>query len=96
MAWRIALALNLPSTPAPPAAPAAPAAAGAGAAGAAGAAAAAGPEVPAAAAAPAAPVIVLHVCGSAHCEHRLGIPEHLGRYAPGAKVAVVLISPTAR
>jgi hypothetical protein len=28
--------------------------------------------------------LVVHVCGKAHCEHRLGIPEHLQHYAPHA------------
>eukprot|EP00955_Chlamydomonas_euryale_P083209 363811-Chlamydomonas_euryale.AAC.14 len=41
------------------------------------------------------PALVVHVCGAAHCERKLGIPEHLARYAPEACVAVVLCVPTA-
>ncbi|EKX44334.1 hypothetical protein GUITHDRAFT_139877 [Guillardia theta CCMP2712] len=33
--------------------------------------------------------LVIHVTGKFHCEERLGIPEHLHRYAPHAKVMVV-------
>jgi hypothetical protein len=37
--------------------------------------------------------LVVHVCGKFHCEHRLGIPEHLAAYAPEAKVLVVVFTP---
>jgi hypothetical protein len=37
--------------------------------------------------------LVVHVCGKFHCEHRLGIPEHLAAYAPDAKVLVVVFTP---
>jgi hypothetical protein len=37
--------------------------------------------------------LVVHVCGKFHCEDRLGIPEHLAAYAPGARVLVVVFSP---
>ena len=33
--------------------------------------------------------LVLHVNGSFHSEGRLGIPEHLARYAPEAPILVV-------
>lgn len=33
---------------------------------------------------------VMHVCGRFHCEDRLGIPEHLSRYAPTARVVCVM------
>lgn len=42
--------------------------------------------------APTGPLVV-HVCGKFHCENRLGIPEHLAAYAPGAKVLVVVFVP---
>lgn len=42
--------------------------------------------------APTGPLVV-HVCGKFHCEDRLGIPEHLAAYAPGAKVLVVVFVP---
>lgn len=38
---------------------------------------------------------VLHVNGSFHSEGRLGIPEHLARYAPDARVLVVTVRPAA-
>lgn len=38
---------------------------------------------------------VLHVNGSFHSEGGLGIPEHLARYAPGARVLVVTVRPAA-
>jgi hypothetical protein len=37
--------------------------------------------------------LVVHVCGKFHCEHGLGIPEHLAAYAPDAKVLVVVFTP---
>jgi len=37
--------------------------------------------------------LIIHVCGKFHCEDRLGIPEHLAAYAPGAKVLVVVFTP---
>jgi hypothetical protein len=36
---------------------------------------------------------LLHVCGKAHCEYGLGIPEHLRRMAPHARVLVVVFVP---
>jgi hypothetical protein len=37
--------------------------------------------------------LVIHVCGKFHAEHRLGIPEHLQQYVPGARVLVVTFVP---
>ena len=34
---------------------------------------------------------VLHICGSFHCERKLGIPEHLIRYRPGTSLSVITI-----
>jgi uncharacterized iron-regulated protein len=38
--------------------------------------------------------LVVHVCGKFHCEHGLGIPEHLAAYAPDARVLVVVFTPS--
>jgi Haem-binding uptake, Tiki superfamily, ChaN len=45
-------------------------------------------------AAAAAP-LVMHVCGRFHIEGGLGIPEHLARYAPAARVATAVSVPVA-
>lgn len=47
---------------------------------------------------PASPTspLVIHVCGKAHMEHRLGISEQLALYAPGIKVVTVAIEPVPR
>jgi uncharacterized iron-regulated protein len=37
--------------------------------------------------------LVIHLCGKFHAEHRLGIPEHLQQYVPGARVLVVTFVP---
>ncbi len=37
--------------------------------------------------------LVCHVSGKFHCEHLLGIPEHLQQYAPDAKPLVVIFMP---
>jgi hypothetical protein len=37
--------------------------------------------------------LVIHLCGKFHAEHRLGIPEHLQQYMPGARVLVVTFVP---
>jgi hypothetical protein len=37
--------------------------------------------------------LIIHVCGKFHAEHRLGIPEHLQQYVPGARVLVVTFVP---
>ena len=34
--------------------------------------------------------LVLHICGKFHCENNLGIPEHLARYSPDAKVLIAV------
>jgi len=39
------------------------------------------------------PPLVLHVCGKFHAEQGLGIGEHLGVYAPRARVMVVTFHP---
>ena len=37
--------------------------------------------------------LVYHVCGSFHCQHRLGICEMLEHYQPGCKALVVSVYP---
>ena len=39
--------------------------------------------------------LVVHVNGSFHSADRLGVPEHLGRLVPGARVVVVTMGPDA-
>jgi len=34
--------------------------------------------------------LIVHVCGKFHCEHHLGIPEHLKRYSPNLNVLVAV------
>ena len=36
---------------------------------------------------------IVHVCGSFHCERKLGIAEMVGHYRPGTKPLVVVICP---
>lgn len=38
--------------------------------------------------------LVVHVCGKAHCEARLGIPEHLSRFAGAARVGTLVFLPS--
>jgi len=37
--------------------------------------------------------LVVHLCGRFHCEEGLGIPEHLARYAPRARVLTAVVRP---
>ena len=41
-----------------------------------------------------APPLVVHVNGAFHSEDGLGVPEHLARYAPAARVVVVTFTPS--
>ena len=36
--------------------------------------------------------LCVHVCGSFHCEHNLGIPEHLARFQPNLRIMTVVCS----